>query len=117
MILRRWRGAVATDKVDRYLEHQADTGVRDYRDTEGNLGVVVLRRDQGALTEVVTLSLWTSMDAVRRFAGDYPGTARFYPGDDDYLIEKDLHADHHEVVGSELDAVLLHFTAAAPGPG
>ncbi|MEJ7755363.1 MAG: hypothetical protein WKF83_02605 [Nocardioidaceae bacterium] len=34
MILRRWRGAVATDKVDRYLEHQADTGVRDYRDTE-----------------------------------------------------------------------------------
>lgn len=107
MILRRWRGAVRADDAERYLEHQAATGVRDYRATEGNLGALVLRRDRGELTEVVTLSLWSSMDAVRAFAGDDPERARFYGGDDELLVEKDHHADHWEVVGADLDASLL----------
>jgi hypothetical protein len=47
------------------------------------------------------------MDAVRAFAGDEPERARFYPGDDDLLAEKDLHADHFEVVSADLDPALL----------
>ena len=107
MIMRTWRGAVRPEDADRYLEHQAGTGVRDYRRTPGNLGAIVLRRSAGDLVEVTTVSLWTSMDAVRAFAGDDPSTARFYPGDDDLLAEKDLHADHFEVVGSDLDLATL----------
>ena len=42
------------------------------------------------------------MDAVRRFAGEEPEKARFYPGDDDLLAEKDLHADHYDVVEADL---------------
>jgi hypothetical protein len=103
MILRSWRGAVRPTDAERYLSHQSETGVNDYRATDGNRGVIVLSRDQGDLVEVITLSLWDSMDAVRRFAGDDPGVARFYPGDDDLLAEKDLHADHWEVVESDLD--------------
>ena len=107
MIVRRWRGAVRSEDAEAYLAHQSDTGVREYRDTPGNLGVLVLRRPVGDLVEVVTLSLWESMDAVRRFAGDDPGTAVFYPGDDDLLVEKDLHVDHHEVTEGDLDAELV----------
>jgi heme-degrading monooxygenase HmoA len=102
MILRSWRGAVRAADAGRYLAHQSETGVRDYRATEGNRGVLVLSREQGELVEVITLSLWESMEAVRRFAGDDPGRARFYPGDDDLLAEKDLHADHWEVVEADL---------------
>jgi heme-degrading monooxygenase HmoA len=107
MIMRTWRGAVRADDADRYLEHQAGTGVRDYRETSGNLGVLVLRRQAGDLVEVTTVSLWASMDAVRAFAGEDPGTARFYPGDDDLLVKKDLHADHFEVVEADLDLEAL----------
>lgn len=103
MILRSWRGAVRAEDAERYLAHQAETGVRGYRETEGNLGALVLRRPRGELTEVVTLSLWESMEAVRRFAGDDPDRARFYPGDAELLVEKDLHVDHFEVVGADLD--------------
>jgi heme-degrading monooxygenase HmoA len=103
MILRSWQGAVRAEDSERYLEHQARTGIQDYRDTEGNRGVFVLSRARGDLVEVVTLSLWESMDDVRRFAGDDPEQARFYPGDDELLAEKDLHADHYEVVSSDLD--------------
>lgn len=111
MIMRTWRGAVRPEDADRYLEHQSDTGVADYRATAGNLGVLVLRRDVGDLVEVTTVSLWESMDAVRAFAGDDPSVARFYPGDDDLLVEKDLHADHHEVAGVDLAADLLGSSA------
>ena len=103
MIMRTWRGAVRADDAERYLEHQAGTGVTDYRETRGNLGVLVLRRPVGDLVEVTTVSLWTSMDAVRAFAGDDPAIARFYPGDEDLLVEKDMHADHFDVVGADLD--------------
>ncbi|MCD4535960.1 hypothetical protein LRP67_17870 [Nocardioides sp. cx-169] len=107
MILRRWRGAVRPEDAGAYLAHQSSTGVRDYRATPGNLGVVVLRRAVGDLVEVVTLSLWESMDDVRRFAGDEPEVAVFYPGDDDLLVEKDLHVDHYDVVDTDLDPLLL----------
>jgi len=103
MIMRTWRGAVRSADEARYLEHQADTGVREYRETPGNLGALVLRRERGELVEVTTVSFWRSMDAVRAFAGDDPGRAKFYPGDDDLLAQKDDHADHYEVVGVDLD--------------
>ena len=102
MIMRVWRGAVRTTDVERYLEHQASTGVREYRETPGNLGALVVRRDLGELCEVRTVSFWASMDAVRAFAGDDPEAAKYYPGDDDLLVEKDLRVEHHEVVSADL---------------
>jgi heme-degrading monooxygenase HmoA len=107
MIMRTWRGAVHRADEERYLEHQAATGVRDYRETPGNLGAVVLRRERDDLVEVTTVSFWASMDAVRAFAGEDPGRAKFYPGDDDLLAQKDDHADHYEVVAVDLDARAL----------
>jgi heme-degrading monooxygenase HmoA len=107
VIMRTWRGAVATEDAERYLEHQARTGVREYRETSGNAGVFVLRRNIGELVEVTTVSFWTSMDAVKGFAGEDPERAKFYPGDDDLLVEKDLHANHYEVVSSDVDAAAL----------
>ncbi|MCD4524726.1 hypothetical protein [Nocardioides sp. cx-173] len=112
MILRRWRGAVRPEDAEAYLAHQSSTGVRDYRATPGNRGVVVLRRAVGDLVEVVTLSLWESMDDVRRFAGEEPEVAVFYAGDDDLLVEKDLHVDHYDVVDTDLDPLLLSDPAS-----
>lgn len=107
MVLRSWRGAVRPEDAPRYLEHQAGTGVAAYRATEGNLGALALSRSCDDLVEVVTVSLWSSMEAVRAFAGDEPERARFFPGDDELLVERDLHVDHFEVAGADLDPRLL----------
>ncbi|NPC98187.1 antibiotic biosynthesis monooxygenase [Nocardioides sp. zg-DK7169] len=115
MILRRWRGAVRPEDVEAYLAHQSETGVRGYRATPGNLGVLVLRRPVGHLVEVITLSLWESMAAVRGFAGERPEVAVFYPGDDELLAEKDPHVDHFEVSEGDLDPGLLGQLAHLPG--
>jgi heme-degrading monooxygenase HmoA len=103
MILRIWRGAVRAEDADHYLQHQADTGIQDYRATAGNLGALVLSRARETVTEVVTVSLWTSVEAVKSFAGDDYGRAKYYPGDDEFLVARDDHVDHFEVVSVDLD--------------
>ena len=103
MIMRTWRGVVRAVDAEQYLAHQGGTGVLEYRHTPGNAGVLVLRRERGELCEVTTVSFWESMDAMWRFAGEDPERAKFYPGDDELLVEKDLHADHYEVISADLD--------------
>ena len=112
MIMRTWRGAVRPGDLDRYLQHQDRTGVREYRETPGNRGVLVLTCEAGDVVEVVTGSFGDDLDAVRRCAGDDPEQARFYPGDDDLLARKDLHATHRTVQSADLDPGLARLVAA-----
>ena len=53
---------------------------------------------------MTTVCFWHSMADVRAFAGDGPDRARFYPGDDGLLVEKDLHVLHFKVVSADLAA-------------
>ncbi|MDP5278321.1 hypothetical protein Q9Q95_05235 [Sphingomonas sp. DG1-23] len=99
MILRRWRGVIRTDARDAYRDYIAATGGTDYGSTPGNLGFQMLFRDLGdGTTEVTTLSWWENLDAIRGFAGADIALARYYPEDDDYLLERPMHVEHHAVV-------------------
>jgi heme-degrading monooxygenase HmoA len=97
MIARIWRGAVRRKDAERYADYMRDTGVMEYAETAGNLGVLMLRRDDAKRTEFVMVTLWESWEAVRAFAGDDVETAVFYPEDDAFLIERDLTATHYQV--------------------
>ena len=99
MIARTWRGAVRADDADAYRDYLEQTGLKEYRATPGNLGVLALRRTVGPNTEFFLVSLWESMDAVRGFAGEEPERAVFYPEDDRFLVQRDRHVDHFEVLG------------------
>lgn len=96
MIARIWCGAVRPEDATQYVAYVEETGIRNYRETPGNLGAHILRRDIEDRTEIVTLTFWESMDAVRAFAGDAPELARYYPQDDHYLIEKPEHVEHYD---------------------
>jgi heme-degrading monooxygenase HmoA len=98
VIARTWRGAVRREDADAYVEYLQATGIPQYRATPGNRGAWILRRDDGELTEFVTLSFWDSLEAVRGFAGSDPERAVFYPEDDRYLVERDLHVTHYELI-------------------
>ncbi len=98
MIARTWRGATAASKADEYVKYLLETGVSAYRSTQGNRGVLLLRRIDGDRAEFLLVSLWESMDDVRRFAGEDPERAVFYPEDDAYLLDRDLHAAHYEAI-------------------
>lgn len=96
MIARIWRGTVHADKAAEYVAYVVESGIRQYRSTPGNCGAWILRRAAGELTEIVTFSLWEDMDAVRRFAGDDPSRAVYYPEDDRFLVDRGETVEHYE---------------------
>jgi heme-degrading monooxygenase HmoA len=102
VILRRWRGLIRTAQRDAYRDYVAATGGNDYAATPGNLGFQMLFRDLAdGTTEVTTLSWWRDLEDIRGFAGDDIAVARYYPEDDEYLLDRPVHVEHHEVVASD----------------
>lgn len=97
MIARIWRGATTRADAPAYAQYVAGTGLVEYRATPGNRGAYILQRDVGELTEIMTLSFWDSLDAIKGFAGDDIERAVFYPEDDRYLVERDLRVTHFRV--------------------
>jgi heme-degrading monooxygenase HmoA len=101
MIARIWRGAVRAEDATAYAEYAQRTGIEGYRATPGNRGAWLLWRTEGDRAEFVTVSLWESRAAIESFAGQDISTAVFYPDDDQFLMERDLTANHYEVAGTE----------------
>jgi heme-degrading monooxygenase HmoA len=97
VIARIWRGAVRVEDAAEYVEYVRSTGIEQYRATPGNLGAWILHRPVDDRAEIITFSLWESMDAVRGFAGDDPSRAVYYPEDDRFLIERGPIVEHYEV--------------------
>ena len=61
----------------------------DYGSVEGLERLYFLRRDEGDVAHFLLVTLWDSMESVRQFAGDEPEKAKYYPEDDDFLLEKE----------------------------
>lgn len=81
---------------DEYLEYVRRTGLPKYRATPGHLASVIAVRDiDEARSEIVTLSWWESWDAVRRFAGDPPDRARYFPADREFLLTVPERVQHY----------------------
>ena len=98
MIARTWRGWTKREDADAFLEYVEETGGRASRQTPGNRGFYILRRDDGDRTEFLTMSLWESQDAIRAFAGD-DLEAVFYEEHDRFLVDREWFVTHFEIVG------------------
>jgi heme-degrading monooxygenase HmoA len=99
MIARIWHGKTTTAKADAYMEQYfLKTGLADYQATEGNLGVLVLRKDEGGMADFLLLTLWESEDAIAKFAGDDITKARYYPEDGRYFSEMEETVSHYGVL-------------------
>ena len=115
MIARIWRGITLAEKADAYIAYLNETGLRDYANTPGNRGVTVLRRQQGEHCEIVLISLWESMAAVRAFAGENPERSVYYPEDERYLLEMEPLVRHYEVANQIMPGDLAgHETVPIP---
>ena len=97
MIARTWRGATSADDADAYLEYLHETGLAEFRRTEGNRGALALRKIEGNRAEFVILSLWDSEEAIRRFAGEDISKAVFYPEDDRFLVKREETVTHWQI--------------------
>jgi uncharacterized damage-inducible protein DinB/heme-degrading monooxygenase HmoA len=98
MIVRSWDGLTKAEQADAYADYIRRTGFADLAATSGNRGVYVLRRREGDEARFRVLSLWDGVDAIRRFAGDDPERARYYPEDEGFLKRLEPNVEHFDVV-------------------
>jgi heme-degrading monooxygenase HmoA len=101
MIARVWHGRVPTGKAEAYYTYLLRTGLADYAATPGNRGVQVLRRTEGDITHFVLTTRWESLEAIKRFAGEDFEKARYYPEDDDFLLEREPLVQHFDVLPTQ----------------
>lgn len=100
-IARIWRGRTLAAKADAYEAYLFASGISKIRETPGNLGVTVLRRQDGQETEFLVISIWESLDAVKSFAGkDYEKTV-VLDRDREYLLEVEPTVRHYDIEKEE----------------
>jgi hypothetical protein len=98
LILRMWRARSTVDKSGEYVQHATKKVFPALRAIEGHRGAYLLRRAIDGAIEFVVLTLWESMEAVRRFAGEEPEKAVVEPEARAVLIGFDNSVTHFEII-------------------
>jgi heme-degrading monooxygenase HmoA len=99
MVVRMWHGRVPTAKAAAYRAFTNGRAIPDYQSVPGNLSVHILERTEGDVTHFITLTFWTDREAIKAFAGDDIEAAKYYPEDQDFLLEFEPTVVHYDVVG------------------
>jgi heme-degrading monooxygenase HmoA len=97
MIARQWHGAVPKKHAAGFYQHLLATGVEHSRSVPGNVGAQVLRREEGERIHFTLITFWTSLDAIKCFAGENHESAVLYPGDSIYELVPDPMVVHFDV--------------------
>jgi uncharacterized protein len=96
-ILRMWKGRATVEKSGEYVDFVIKTIFPSLSAIKGHRGAYLLRRAVNGSIEFVVLTLWESMEAVRRFAGSKRDKA---------VVEPEARA-----VLSSFDESVTHFEA------
>lgn len=101
MIARIWHGRTTIERAEEYLQYLNETGIPDYRETPGNSGAYVLRRIEGDIAHFQTVSFWESIESIKQFDGEDCERARYYPRDEEFLLELEPKVKHFELFGAD----------------
>jgi heme-degrading monooxygenase HmoA/uncharacterized membrane protein len=95
-IARIWHGATPAGLTDEYVNLAKSNCVANCTATPGNLGVTFFHETEGEVTRHTFISYWEDMEAVKRFAGEDFQRARFFPGEERFLVESDEIVEHKQ---------------------
>ena len=70
MIARLWTARASKTGAAAYTEHFFNAVLPSVRRVPGYLGASVLQQDGDETVEIVVITRWASLDAIREFAGD-----------------------------------------------
>ena len=98
MIARMWQGFAIPEKADDYVKHLQQSVVPELRQIDGFRGIYLLQRNLSDDVEFVVLTLWESLDAIRKFAGENPEVAVVVPPARVLFREYDAEVKHFEIV-------------------
>lgn len=95
-ITRIWHGKTKAEHADIYLKYIEETGLKEYRNIDGNLSAKVLRSIQDDICHFLTVTEWDSYESIKKFAGNEFEKAKYYAEDNKYLLEFEDKVQHYE---------------------
>ena len=98
MILRMWKARSTAGGAADYIRHVTTMVFPKIRAIEGHRGEYLLRREVEDGVELIVLTLWDSIGAIRKFAGPEPNKAVVEPEARAVLTSFDECVTHFEVV-------------------
>jgi heme-degrading monooxygenase HmoA len=100
MIARIWHGKTNKSDLEKYSDFLKEVAIPDYAKTTGFKGLTFLRRIENDEAHFDLITYWEDIDVIRNFAGQDYEKAKYYPEDDDFLLEFEENVQHHEVFAS-----------------
>lgn len=97
MIVRVWRGRVGAQNERAYIEHLTRHLFPAFRTIDGFLGGLLLKQPNAEGVDVMVITRWASMDAIRKLTGADVTKAVVAPAAQEILIEYDRVVKHYEL--------------------
>jgi heme-degrading monooxygenase HmoA len=101
MIARIWRGQAKASKADAYYRHFTTSVAPHLKKIPGHRGAYLLRQEFRGQVEFLAVTLWESMETIKRFTGSDPNLAVVEPKARAALTTFDDFARHYEVAYSD----------------
>ena len=98
MISRQWRGLSKSEHAEAYVDHLRTETFPPIRSIPGFLSASILRRQTPEGVEFLVVTQWSSIEAIREFAGADVESAVVPPKVQDMMIDYDHVVRHYEVV-------------------
>lgn len=96
-IMRLWHGRVSIEKADDYEKFMIERAAPDYGSIDGLLKTYFQRNDKEKESHFLLVTIWDSLETVKKFAGTEHELAKYYPEDDKFLLEKEKFVDMYEI--------------------
>ncbi|MCK0108458.1 antibiotic biosynthesis monooxygenase [Flavobacteriaceae bacterium S0825] len=97
MIARIWKGKTKIEHVEDYTEFMKVRAIPDYKKTDGFIKLTFLKRMDNEFAYFDLLTFWKNIEVIKNFAGDDFEKAKYYPEDNNYLIDFPEKVTHYEV--------------------
>lgn len=97
MIARIWKGKTHIKNYEAYAEFLIDKAIPDYKQIPGIVEIIFLKNTQGDEGHFTLLTIWNSIDDIKKFAGDNFYKAKYYSEDVNFLLDFQEEVEHFEV--------------------
>ena len=97
MIARIWIGKTNLEDEKAYEQFMRERAVPDYSQTPGFVKLLFLKRTDDRFAYFELITFWKNVEVIKNFAGEDHEKAKYYPEDQNYLLEFPEKVIHFEV--------------------
>lgn len=97
MIARIWHGRTKKQDYEAYTAFLKNVAIPDYRRTSGFKKLSFLRKIDQDTAHFTLITYWENIEVIKNFAGEDYEKAKYYPEDQNFLIEFEENVTHFEV--------------------